>query len=157
MTQPPIDNFSGTEFNNKALGSRLLWSWGGGHSSLGGYHRILQEMRWILRPGGKATVMVYHRSWWTYYFSALMHGVFRGQFKLYRERRRVSQAATDGGIARYYRADEWGRLTRDSFEIDAIRIAGLKAEILPLPSGKPKRMAEGAIPAALVAQISRAE
>ena len=125
-----------------------IWSWGVIHHSAD-TRRILAEMKRVLRPGGKATVMVYHRSWWAYYVGALVRGVFRGRLKTYGNLHRVAQAATDGAIARYYTANEWREISTGLFDIESIRIYGLKAEILPLPPGKLKRLLERVIPDAV--------
>jgi ubiquinone/menaquinone biosynthesis C-methylase UbiE len=125
-----------------------IWSWGVIHHSAD-TRRILAEMKRVLRPGGTATVMVYHRSWWAYYVGALVRGVFRGQLKTYGNLHKVAQAATDGAIARYYTATEWREISTGLFDIESIRIYGLKAEILPLPPGKLKRLLERVIPDAL--------
>jgi ubiquinone/menaquinone biosynthesis C-methylase UbiE len=125
-----------------------IWSWGVIHHSAD-TRRILTEMKRVLRSGGKATIMVYHRSWWAYYVSALLRGVFRGQLKRYGDLHRVAQAGTDGAIARYYTAQEWREIARGLFDIESIRIYGLKAEILPFPPGGLKRFLERLIPDAM--------
>lgn len=44
----------------------FIWSWGViDHSA--NTKRILSEMARVLRPGGRATIMVYYRRWWNYY------------------------------------------------------------------------------------------
>jgi SAM-dependent methyltransferase len=122
-----------------------IWSWGVIHHSAD-TRQILAEMKRVLRPRGRATVMVYHRSWWTYYFNALLHGVFRGQLKRCGNLHRVAQAATDGAIARYYTPSEWHEISKGLFEIESIRIYGQKAEMLPLPAGRLKQILEWLIP-----------
>jgi len=122
-----------------------IWSWGVIHHSAD-TRRILAEMKRVLRSGGKATVMVYHRAWWSYYLSAVLRGVVRGQLKRYRNLHEVAQAATDGAIARYYTPYEWGEVSKGLFDIEAIRIYGLKTEILPFPAGRSKTLFERFIP-----------
>ena len=122
-----------------------IWSWGVIHHSAD-TRRILAEMKRVLRRSGRATVMVYHRSWWAYYFSALLHGVFRGQLKTCGNLHWVAQAATDGAIARYYTPSEWRETSKGLFDIESIRICGLKAEILPFPAGSTKQVLERLIP-----------
>jgi ubiquinone/menaquinone biosynthesis C-methylase UbiE len=122
-----------------------IWSWGVIHHSAD-TRRILTEMKRVLRSGGRATVMVYHRTWWAYYFSALLRGVFRGQLKTYQTLHRVAQAATDGAIARYYTPIEWRQISQGLFDIESIKIYGLKAEILPFPPGKLKQLFERLLP-----------
>jgi ubiquinone/menaquinone biosynthesis C-methylase UbiE len=118
-----------------------VWSWGVIHHSAD-TRRILIEMKRVLRPGGRATVMVYHRTWWAYYFSALLRGALRGQLKTYQNLHRVAQADIDGAIARYYTPQEWREVSKGLFDIEAIRIYGLKAEILPMPAGRLKKLFE---------------
>jgi hypothetical protein len=118
----------------------------GCHSSLADTRRILTEMKRVLRSRGRATVMVYHRTWWAYYFSALLRGLFLGQLKTHGNLHRVAQAATDGAIARYYTPYEWRETSKGLFDIESIRIYGLKAEILPFPAGRLKRLFESLIP-----------
>jgi ubiquinone/menaquinone biosynthesis C-methylase UbiE len=122
-----------------------IWSWGVIHHSAD-TRRVLEEMRRVLRLGGKATVMVYHRSWWAYYISALLRGVFRSQLKRYGDLHTVAQAATDGAIARYYTPHELREISRGLFDIESIKIFGLKAEILPFPPGRLKRLFEKSVP-----------
>ena len=122
-----------------------IWSWGVIHHSAD-TPRILAEMKRVLRSRGKATVMIYHRSWWAYYFGALLRGVFRGQLKTHRNLHTVAQAATDGAIARYYTPYEWRKISTGLFHIESIRIYGIKGEILPLPPGRSKQLFERVIP-----------
>jgi ubiquinone/menaquinone biosynthesis C-methylase UbiE len=123
----------------------FIWSWGVIHHSAN-THKILEEMHRVLRPDGRATVMVYHRSWWHFYFGGLVRGIFRGQFRGKRGLHQVAQCATDGAIARFYTSTEWQQTTRDLFEIDAVKIYGLKVELLPLPAGRFKGVVERLIP-----------
>ena len=52
----------------------FIWTWGVIHHS-SNTRQILSEMSRILRPGGRAVVMVYHRSFLYYY---VFNGFFRG-------------------------------------------------------------------------------
>jgi ubiquinone/menaquinone biosynthesis C-methylase UbiE len=122
-----------------------IWSWGVIHHSAD-TRRVLTEMKRVLRSGGRVTVMVYHRTWWAYYFSALLHGAFRGQLKSYQNLHRMAQAATDGAIARYYTPKEWREVSRGLFEVESVKVYGLKAEILPFPAGRIKQIFETSIP-----------
>jgi hypothetical protein len=68
------------------------------------------------------------------------------QLNRYRDLHNVVQAATDGAIARYYTPYEWGETSKGLFDIESIRIYGLKAEILPFPAGRAKTLFERSIP-----------
>ena len=116
----------------------FIWSWGVIHHS-SNTRQILKEMHRVLRPGGKATVMVYNRSWWqNYVLAGFFHGIVRGQ--LFREKslHRVLQMNIDGAIARYYKPSEWRREVADLFTVDRVRIYGSKTELVPLPGGQLK-------------------
>src|SRR5262249_37492664 len=103
----------------------LVWSWGVIHHSAD-TRRILQEMSRVLRRGGTRIVMVYHRSWWNYYFVyGLLKGLLQGKLRKQGSLHHVSQAATDGAIARYYSSGEWQAMTGDLFKIESIEIYGL--------------------------------
>lgn len=126
-----------------------IWSWGVIHHSAD-TRRILEQMHRVLRPGGRANVMVYHRSLWKYYvFDGFLKGVVQGCILRGRTLHDVNQAATDGAIARYYRPAEWTNLAGDLFKMDAFRITGLKNDVIPLPAGRIKDRIEGAIPDAV--------
>jgi ubiquinone/menaquinone biosynthesis C-methylase UbiE len=125
-----------------------VWSWGVIHHSAD-TRRVLTEMRRVLRPGGRATVMVYHRSWLHFHLGGYLRGVFQGQFKRLGTLHRVSQGATDGAIARFYTTQEWRETTAGLFEVEKVRILGLKAEILPLPRGRLKSAIEALTPDAV--------
>lgn len=123
----------------------FIWSWGVIHHSAN-TRRILEEMARVLRPGGTATVMVYHRSWWHFYVVGFLRGIFRNQRRKRRKFHDIAQAATDGSIARYYTRREWRETTTDLFHIEQIRIYGLKSELFPIPAGRVKAILERVVP-----------
>jgi len=125
-----------------------IWSWGVIHHSAD-TRKVLQEMHRVLKPGGICTVMVYHRSWWIFYVCGFLRRLFQKQFRDSGSLHAVTQSATDGAIARFYSAREWRALAAPFFEVTAIRIYGLKPEILPLPHGRVKSALERLIPDAL--------
>lgn len=124
----------------------FIWSWGVIHHSAN-TRRILEEMHRVLRPGGTAVTMVYHRSFWNYYiFSGLFSGIFHGTFLKTLSLHKTRQRTIDGAIARYYSVSEWKALVCDLFSVEEIRIYGSKAELIPLPNSKAKALIKTLIP-----------
>jgi SAM-dependent methyltransferase len=125
-----------------------IWTWGVIHHSAD-TRRILEQMHRVLRPCGRANVMVYHRSIWKYhvfdgFLKKLVLHHFRG-----RTVHDAVQAATDGALARFYTQAEWRDLVSDLFTVDECRIYGLKSDVIPLPAGQIKDLIEGILPDAL--------
>jgi SAM-dependent methyltransferase len=116
----------------------LVWSWGVIHHSAN-TRKILEEIHRVLRPGGMAITMVYHRTFWNHYiFAGLFSGIFQrtlfSTFSIHQTRQRL----IDGAIARYYSVREWRDLVADLFAIEANKIYGSKSELIPLPNGRLK-------------------
>jgi ubiquinone/menaquinone biosynthesis C-methylase UbiE len=110
----------------------FIWSWGVIHHS-SNTRRILEEMHRVLRPGGRAVVMVYHRSWWNYYVGAgLCEGILMGDLWRTRSLHKTMQNRWDGALARFYSRGEWRSLVGDLFAIDEVRIYGQRSEVVPL-------------------------
>jgi ubiquinone/menaquinone biosynthesis C-methylase UbiE len=126
-----------------------IWTWGVIHHSAD-TSRVLREMHRVLRPGGRATVMVYHRSWlYTYGYAALLRGIVLGGF-LKHSLHELLQLNTDGAIARFYRPDEWRALVeRCGFAVAAEQIRGQKSEVILLPPGRLKALVTRVVPNAL--------
>ena len=126
-----------------------IWSWGVIHHSAD-TSRVLREMHRVLRPGGRATVMVYHRSaLYTYVYTALLRGVLQGGF-LKHSLHELVQLNTDGAIARFYLPDEWRSLVeRCGFSVDREWIMGQKSEVVLLPPGRVKQAITSLVPDAL--------
>lgn len=123
----------------------FIWSWGVIHHS-SNTRKILEEMRRVLRPGGEAMVMVYHRTLWEYYAQGAMLALLSGQMFKPAALHVSIQRRTDGAIARYYRRSEWKSLVSDLFSVDEVRIYGKKTELVPLPAGKFKDLLVDSIP-----------
>jgi ubiquinone/menaquinone biosynthesis C-methylase UbiE len=122
-----------------------VWSWGVIHHSAD-TRKVLREMSRVLRSGGTATVMVYYRSWWGFYVCGILRRLFQKRFRGRATLHRVAQHATDGAIARFYSANEWRALAQPFFAVEAVKVYGQKAEILPLPHGRAKALAVRLIP-----------
>ena len=80
----------------------LVWSWGVIHHSAN-TRRILEEIHRVLRPGGEAIVMVYHRTIWEYYVQGALLATLSGQVFKRAAVHKTIQRRTDGAMARYYR------------------------------------------------------
>ena len=123
-----------------------VWTWGVIHHSAD-TGRVLSEMRRVLRPGGRATVMVYHRSFvYTFIYTALFRGILGGGFRRH-SLHELLQLNTDGAIARFYRPSEWRSLVeRCGFAVEGEWVMGQKSEVLLLPAGPVKHLAMRWVP-----------
>jgi SAM-dependent methyltransferase len=128
----------------------FIWSWGVIHHSAN-TERILQEMLRVLRPGGAAVTMVYHRGWWNYYLrSGLISGLILGDLFKSRSLFKTVQRHTDGALARYYTPRTWRALVeRQGFAPDYVVVKGSKSDVFPIPGGKAKDLVMRAMPNAL--------
>jgi ubiquinone/menaquinone biosynthesis C-methylase UbiE len=112
----------------------FIWTWGVIHHS-SNTEQILREMRRVLRPGGRAVIMVYHRSFFYYYiFNGIFRGLIRGGLLKAGSLHKLVQLHTDGAIARFYTVREWRSLIEKYFMLDNLRIKGQKSELFPLPA-----------------------
>lgn len=124
----------------------FIWSWGVIHHSAD-TRRALGELQRVLRPGGHAVTMVYHRSLWSYYVvHGLVNGVVRGDLWRSRSLAKVVQRRTDGALARYYSRSEWRALMSEFFPDPELRVYGSLANLLPLPGGALKDKVMNAVP-----------
>lgn len=115
----------------------LVWSWGVIHHSAN-TRRVLEEIHRVLKPGGEATVMVYHRTFWEYYVQGALLAILSGQAFKPAALHTSIQRRTDGAMARYYTSSEWRQFVSDLFTVKEVRIYGKKTELVPLPAGKLK-------------------
>ena len=123
----------------------IVWSWGVIHHS-SNTRKILEEIHRVLRPGGRAFIMVYHRGWWNYYIVGLLEGLVSGNLFRTRSLHKSIQLRTDGAIARYYTPQDWRKLSGDLFEVEDIFILGPKSDVIPLPAGRLKSIVRWILP-----------
>ena len=116
----------------------FVWSWGVVHHSAN-TRQVLREIHRVLKSGGKAVIMVYHRGWWNYYaVGFLIRGLILGGILKHGSLHRSVQSDTDGALARYYSPSSWANLVQDLFILDYVKIMGSKSEIILLPRGNMK-------------------
>ncbi len=127
----------------------FIWSWGVIHHS-SDTERVLQEMRRVLKPGGRAVVMIYHRGFWSYHIrDGILGGLLKGHLLTTRSIHRSVQLQTDGALARYYTPREWRDLASRYFNVERLQTFGPKADFVPLPNGALKRQITRRLPAPL--------
>lgn len=123
----------------------LIWSWGVIHHSAN-TRTVVEEIHRVLRPGGEAYVMVYHRTFWEYYVQGALLAALSGQVFKPAALHESIQRRTDGAMARYYKRSEWCDLVSDLFSVKEIRIYGKKTELVPVPAGRAKDFLVASIP-----------
>jgi len=123
----------------------FVWSWGVIHHSAN-TNDIIYEIGRVLKPQGRAVIMVYHRSFLFYYIIMLLKGMFNGNFFKNFSIHKTVQLNTDGAIARYYSIKEWNDLVKDNFNVRSIKVYGQHADLIPLPAGRVKKFIAKMIP-----------
>jgi ubiquinone/menaquinone biosynthesis C-methylase UbiE len=117
----------------------FIWTWGVIHHSAD-TRQVLKEMWRVLRPGGIAVTMVYHRGPWNYYFcNGIVRGILGLDLLRTRSLHKTVQANTDGAMARYFSAREWKKLASEcGFKVQGTSVYGAKAELIPIPGSRLK-------------------
>ena len=87
----------------------FVWSWGVIHHSAN-TEQIISEIHRVLKPEGKAKIMVYYKNSTRYYIHGLFQGIFKLKFLKYRTLYEVNMTYTDGFIARHFTKNEANKL-----------------------------------------------
>jgi ubiquinone/menaquinone biosynthesis C-methylase UbiE len=132
----------------------FLWSWGVIHHS-SQTEKIIAEIYRVLKPGGEARLMVYHRnSIWFKVNYVLIRGVFMGQLLRYTAQE-IANRYSDGHIAKFYTPTEFKAKFQAQFRTVETDIYGQKVEIWPLPAGSVKNSLVHLTPNALAWWLTR--
>ena len=111
----------------------FVWSWGVIHHSEN-TERIVSEIYRVLKPGGRAAIMVYHRNSIHFWINLmLIRGILTGKL-LTQSMESIANTYSDGLIARYYSRGEFsGMFRRQGFAQVRTRVFGQKEEAYPTP------------------------
>ncbi|MFN2512405.1 MAG: class I SAM-dependent methyltransferase [Pyrinomonadaceae bacterium] len=132
----------------------FVWSWGVIHHSAE-MEKIISEIYRVLKPGGEARLMVYHRnSIWFRVNYVMIRGILMGQ--LWRHTpQEIANKYSDGHIANFYTAAELKTRCEPIFSQLKTEIYGQKVEIWPLPAGRLKNILVKLTPDALTGFLTR--
>lgn len=115
----------------------LVWSWGVIHHS-SETEKIISEIHRVLKPGGQARVMVYHRnSIWFRIHHVVVRGILMGQL-LQLTPQEIANKYSDGHIAKFYTRAEFGAKFEHDFSQVRTEVCGQKVDLWPLPAGSVK-------------------
>lgn len=110
----------------------FVWSWGVIHHSEN-TERIVSQIYRVLKPGGRAAIMVYNRNsihFWLYLM--FFRGVLCGNLFV-RSPNEICNRYSDGFIAKYYTLKAFGSILKENkFSQVETRIYGQKVEVYPI-------------------------
>jgi 2-polyprenyl-3-methyl-5-hydroxy-6-metoxy-1,4-benzoquinol methylase len=110
----------------------FVWSWGVIHHSAR-TARIVREIARVLKPDGKARVMVYNRDGRIARFVLFRHYILGGEF-IRRSPDETLWRWSDGYSARFYHKEQFEDLFRGFFEEVSSVVLGQEVDVVPLPS-----------------------
>jgi len=110
----------------------FVWSWGVIHHSAR-TARIVREIARVLKPDGKARIMVYNRSGRIARLVLFRHYVLGGEF-FRRSPDETLWRWSDGYSARFYHKEQFEDLFRGFFDEVSSVVLGQEVDVVPLPS-----------------------
>jgi 2-polyprenyl-3-methyl-5-hydroxy-6-metoxy-1,4-benzoquinol methylase len=123
----------------------FVWSWGVIHHSANTENRI-GEIHRVLKNGGEARVMVYHRHSINFWAGLiLIHGLLFGELFRYSVQE-LCNKYSDGFIAKYYTSTQMKAMFQKHFQNVKTDIYGQKNEIWQIPGSRFKDILVGIIP-----------
>jgi ubiquinone/menaquinone biosynthesis C-methylase UbiE len=130
----------------------LVWSWGVIHASAH-TERIVEHIHRVLKPGGEARLMVYHKSSINYWINYMfIRGVLFGGL-LKHTPQQLCDIYSDGLIAKAYTATEFKRMLQ-CFATVRTEVCGQKDELWMIPACKLKDKLVDATPGALARPLT---
>lgn len=118
----------------------FVWSWGVIHHSESTDAAVAEIAR-VLRPGGRFSLMVYHRSSITFWINyVLIRGVLQGGL-LRESPDELANRWSDGVIARHYTRQSLAAALAPWFDDMHTSVMGQIGEAVPLPAGARRRVA----------------
>ncbi|MDD5596352.1 MAG: hypothetical protein PHV82_00320 [Victivallaceae bacterium] len=85
-----------------------------------------------MKPGGKSSIMIYHRNSVRYILYGLYQGICKGKFIRHRSLYAVNMTYTDGHIARHYTRKSAARLFKD---FSSVRTRVMDCSVPPVMPG----------------------
>ncbi len=118
----------------------FVWSWGVVHHSAD-TDRALAEIARVLRPGGRLSLMIYHRNSITFWVNyVFVRGVLQGGL-LRRNPNELANRWSDGVIARHYTRRTLTEALAPHFDGIRTEVMGQIGEAVPLPAGLRRHIA----------------
>ncbi len=123
----------------------FIWSWGVIHHSAS-TEAIIRQIHRVLKPGGEAGIMVYHRNSIVYRVGyTFIRGVLQGKL-LRHPVAEIANRYSDGLIAKYYTPAEFAAKFQILFSRATTEVCGQKVEVWPMPRGQFKNALVGVTP-----------
>jgi ubiquinone/menaquinone biosynthesis C-methylase UbiE len=132
----------------------FVWSWGVIHHSAN-TENIIGEIHRVLKNGGEARVMVYHRHSINFWVGLiLIHGLLFGELLRYSVQE-LCNKYSDGLIAKYYTSPQMKKMFQNYFRFVETDIYGQKNEVWQIPGSRFKNVLNSITPNSLVWWMTR--